>query len=314
MTEGRHPISPTPMRRAIARRMAESKATAPHFYLTTEVEMDALLAAVETRNAGRDRERRVTVTGYLLRAVALTLVEHPTFNAVWNGDVVEVVDAINIGVAIALDDGLIAPALLDCRDRDVDDLAAGLADLAARTRAGKLRAAEIAEGTFTLSNLGMFEVNQFTAIITPPQVAILATARTEPRAVVRDGQVVVRRMMKRPVVGSPGRRRRGCGRFRQLQGARRDTGRLATAVVIHLRWASDPMGSRRSRRPPRRTPPPASRSPVAAGSRSTGWRASPPGSSCSRSTPTRPPARPTGPRRISWPIATRPRSSSRRVP
>jgi pyruvate dehydrogenase E2 component (dihydrolipoamide acetyltransferase) len=195
MTEGRHPISPTPMRRAIARRMAESKATAPHFYLTTEVEMDALLAAVEARNAGRDRERRVTVTAYLLRAVALTLVEHPTFNAAWNGDVVEVVDAINIGVAIALDDGLIAPALLDCRDRDVDDLAAGLADLATRTRAGKLRAPEIAEGTFTLSNLGMFEVSQFTAIITPPQVAILATARTEPRAVVRDGQVVARRMM-----------------------------------------------------------------------------------------------------------------------
>jgi pyruvate dehydrogenase E2 component (dihydrolipoamide acetyltransferase) len=109
------------MRRAIARRMAESKATAPHFYLTTEVEMDALLAAVDARNAGRDRERRVTVTGYLLRAVALTLAEHPTFNAVWNGDVVEVVDAINIGVAIALDEGLIAPALLDCRDRDVDD-------------------------------------------------------------------------------------------------------------------------------------------------------------------------------------------------
>ena len=108
---------------------------------------------------------------------------------------VEVVDAINIGVAIALDDGLIAPALLDCRERGVEDLAAGLADLVARTRAGKLRGPEIADGTFTLSNLGMFEVTQFTAIITPPQVAILATARTEPRAVVRDGAVVARQVM-----------------------------------------------------------------------------------------------------------------------
>jgi len=195
MTEGRHPISPSPMRRAIARRMTESKAHAPHFYLSTDVEMDALLDAVDARNVGREREARVTVTAFLVRAVALTLAEHPTFNAVWNGEVTEVVDAINIGVAIALDEGLIAPALLDCGERGVDDLAAGLSDLVARTRAGKLRGSEIADGTFTLSNLGMFEVTQFTAIITPPQVAILATARTEPRAVVRDGEVVVRRVM-----------------------------------------------------------------------------------------------------------------------
>ena len=119
----------------------------------------------------------------------------PAFNAAWNGDVVESVDAINVGVAIALDDGLIAPALLDCRERGVEDLSRGLADLVARTRAGRLRAPEISEGTFTLSNLGMFDVTQFTAIITPPQVAILATARTAERAVVRDGQLAIRRLM-----------------------------------------------------------------------------------------------------------------------
>ncbi len=127
--------------------------------------------------------------------MALTLAEHPAFNAVWAGDVIEQVDAINIGVAIALDDGLIAPALLDCRDRGVADLAAGLGDLVARTRAGKLRAPEIGEGTFTLSNLGMFDVSAFTAIVTPPQVAILATAKTIERPVVVDGEVVIRRMM-----------------------------------------------------------------------------------------------------------------------
>ena len=192
---GRHAVSVSPMRRAIARRMVESKASAPHFYLSTDIAMDALLDRVDAANDGRAREDRLTVTAFLLRAVALTLAEHPAFNAAWDGEAVERWDAINIGVAIALDEGLIAPALLDCRERSVTDLAAGLADLVSRTRAGKLRAPEISEGTFTLSNLGMFDVTQFTAIITPPQVAILATARTVERPVVRDGGVTIGRVM-----------------------------------------------------------------------------------------------------------------------
>ena len=183
------------MRRAIARRMTESKQQAPHFYLSTEVEMDELLAAVDRANEGRSREERLTVTAFLARAVALTLAEHSAFNAVWNGDIVERVDDINLGVAIALDDGLIAPALLDCRDRSVEDLASGLKDLVARTRSGKLRAPEIGEGPFTLSNLGMFDVTAFTAIITPPQVAIRATARTMERPVRRDGELAFRQVM-----------------------------------------------------------------------------------------------------------------------
>jgi pyruvate dehydrogenase E2 component (dihydrolipoamide acetyltransferase) len=183
------------MRRAIARRMTESKQRVPHFYLSTEIEMDALLSVADAANEGRPREDRITVTAYLIRAVALALAQHPAFNSTWNGDVIERVDAINVGVAIALDDGLIAPALLDCGDRSVDDLARGLADLVGRTRAGKLRAAEIGEATFTLSNLGMFEITAFTAIVTPPQVGILATARTIERPVVRDGEVAIRRIM-----------------------------------------------------------------------------------------------------------------------
>ena len=193
--QGRHAVSQSPMRRAIARRMVESKQHIPHFYLSTEIEMDDLLDLVDAANAGRIREDRITVSAFLLRALALTLVEHPAFNAAWNGDVIERWDAINIGVAIALDDGLIAPALLDCRERTVADLATGLADLVARTRIGKLRAPEIGEGTFTLSNLGMFDVTSFTAIVTPPQVAILATARTVERPVVRDGALTTRRIM-----------------------------------------------------------------------------------------------------------------------
>lgn len=194
-TPTRHPITQSPMRKAIARRMVESKQQVPHFYLSTEIEMDALLAVVDATNEGRAREERITVTAFLLRAVALTLAEHPAFNAAWSGDTIERWDAINIGVAIALDDGLIAPALLDCRERGVADLATGLADLVGRTKIGKLRAPEIGEGTFTLSNLGMFDVTSFTAIVTPPQVAILATARTVERPVVRDGAVTTRRIM-----------------------------------------------------------------------------------------------------------------------
>ena len=193
--EGRHPVAPSPMRRAIAKRMVESKQHAPHFYLSTEIEMDKLLASVDLANESRSREERLTVTPFLLRAVALTLAEHPAFNSVWTGDVVERVDIINIGVAIALDDGLIAPALLDCGERSVEDLGGALRDLVTRTRGGKLRAPEIGEATFTLSNLGMFDVTAFTAIITPPQVAILATARTVERAVRRGEELAFRQVM-----------------------------------------------------------------------------------------------------------------------
>src|SRR4051794_25929108 len=101
--ESRHPVKPSPMRAAIARRMVQSKQQAPHFYLSTDIEMDALMDLSSARNQGQPPEQRVTLTAYLLRALAQTLVEHPAFNAVWEGDTVVRVDTINIGVAIALD-------------------------------------------------------------------------------------------------------------------------------------------------------------------------------------------------------------------
>jgi pyruvate dehydrogenase E2 component (dihydrolipoamide acetyltransferase) len=185
----------TPIRAAIGRRMSASKRDAPHFYVSTDIEMDGLIDAIAAADAGRDEGRRATVTAYLLRAVALTLAKHPEFNAIWEGADLYRAGEINLGVVIALDNGLIAPALLDCRDRSVDELASGLADLATRARAGRLRPAEISDATFTLSNLGMFDVTSFTAIVAPPQVAILATGTAQPQAVVRAGTVVVRTMM-----------------------------------------------------------------------------------------------------------------------
>ena len=196
MTQGRTPVTFDKMRQAIARRMVQSKQTAPHFYVSRDLEMDAAMDALAAFNEGRAKEERATVTGLLLKAIASTLTAVPAFNAVWNGEVLERVDAINLGVAIDLGDaGLIAPAVLDCASKSVDQLGAELRDLVVRSKLGKLRAPEIAEGTFTLSNLGGLGVTGFTAIITPPQVAILATGATEPRPVVRDGQVVIRRMM-----------------------------------------------------------------------------------------------------------------------
>jgi pyruvate dehydrogenase E2 component (dihydrolipoamide acetyltransferase) len=195
MSEGRHPVTFTPMRSAIARRMVQSKQGAPHFYVSRDLEMDAALDALAALNEGRGADERASVTAMLLRALALTLREHPAFNAVWNGETLERVDAVNIGVAIDLGEGLIAPALLGCERLSVGDIAADLRDLVARSKAGRLRAAEISEGTFTLTNLGMLGVSSFIAIITPPQVSTLATGATEERPVVRDGQVVVRRIM-----------------------------------------------------------------------------------------------------------------------
>jgi pyruvate dehydrogenase E2 component (dihydrolipoamide acetyltransferase) len=184
------------MRAAIARRMVDSKREAPHFYVETEVSMTAALDFVTvTRSRGGEASPRITVTALLARACAVALGSNPRLNAVWSERGLEQVDSVNLGVAVALDDGLIAPALLGANALTLAELAEALSDLVARARAKRLRAPELSEGTFTLSNLGMFDVSQFTAIVVPPQVAILATGRTIERPVVLDGQIVASPMM-----------------------------------------------------------------------------------------------------------------------
>jgi pyruvate dehydrogenase E2 component (dihydrolipoamide acetyltransferase) len=195
-TNGRVPVPWTPMRRAIARRMSESKQRVPHFYETVVIEMDGILAGLTELNADREPSERVSLTAVLVHAVAGALVEHPSFNAVWEGDDLIRRADVNIGVAIDVPEGLLAPALIGCESRDLESIGAGLRDLVARTKAGKIKAPEWADATFTLSNLGMFEIAQFTAIVVPPQVAILAVGRSTPATVVREGAVQIRQLVQ----------------------------------------------------------------------------------------------------------------------
>jgi pyruvate dehydrogenase E2 component (dihydrolipoamide acetyltransferase) len=162
------------MRLAIARRMVESKARAPHFYVETEIPMSAVLERIETL---ADEGAKPTVTAFLAHACARALVEHPRLNAVWRDDEPVPADEVNLGIAVALDDGLVAPALLVAEQLSVRETGERLRDLVDRARSGKLRPLEISGATFTLSNLGMFDVTRFMAIIVPPQVAILATGK-----------------------------------------------------------------------------------------------------------------------------------------
>lgn len=181
-------IVQSPMRRKIGKRMLESKLTAPHFYAQAEIVVDPLIEYLGDLN--EHVESRITFTAALAVACVRTLEAHRQFNCVWTADGPTVVDDIHLGIAVSVDDGLLAPALLRAQQHNLVSAAAALGDLVARTRSAKLRPAEIADGTFTLSNLGMFDVSAFTAIITPPQVATLATGRPQRRLALVDEQAV----------------------------------------------------------------------------------------------------------------------------
>lgn len=181
----------SPFRTAMARRMETSKRTAPHFYVTIEVRMDAALRLISEIGAGE-----ATITHLLLRAVALAAAEHPRVNASWVDGQPIPHQQIDIGLAIELEEGLISPALIDCAHKSVLTLAAETRDLVARARAGRLTVAEVGGGTITVSNLGMFGVDGFVAILNPPQVAIVAVGRVAERPVVEGGYVAAARTMR----------------------------------------------------------------------------------------------------------------------
>jgi pyruvate dehydrogenase E2 component (dihydrolipoamide acetyltransferase) len=183
------------MRAAIAKRMPMSKAPVPHFYVTSEVDMDAAWALREQLN-GLDGQPKISVTDMVIKAAALALLKNPGVNAQLNGQAIRVHHRAHIGIAVALEQGLITPVLRDCDVKALGRIAVESRDLADRARGGKLRAQEMSGATFSISNLGMFDVEEFSAIINPPEGAILAVGSVLQKPVVDDGEIRIGRRMK----------------------------------------------------------------------------------------------------------------------
>ena len=185
----------TAMRAAIAKRMPLSKAPVPHFYVTSEVAMDRAWALREELNA-LEGQPKISVNDLIIRACALTLLHHPGVNASFQGESIRVFHRVHMGIAVALDDGLITPVLRDAHAKSLAQIAVEARDLAERARQRKLRAQELSGATFSISNLGMFDVRDFSAIINPPEGAILAVGSVVEKPVVEQGEVRVGRRAK----------------------------------------------------------------------------------------------------------------------
>jgi pyruvate dehydrogenase E2 component (dihydrolipoamide acetyltransferase) len=182
------------MRRVIARRLTESKQSVPHFYLTIDCEIDALLKIRTELNAKSDAYR-ISVNDFVIRAAALALRQEPAANASWSDEAILLWDTVDIAVAVALDDGLITPIVKNADRKGLAAIADETKDLVARARAGRLKLEEFQGGTFSISNLGMYGVRDFAAIINPPHGGILAVGAGEQRAVVKDGALAVATVM-----------------------------------------------------------------------------------------------------------------------
>ncbi|MCX6391052.1 MAG: dihydrolipoamide acetyltransferase family protein [Actinobacteria bacterium] len=186
---------PSSMLKAIAQRMGESNGPIPHFYVESQIDMEKALELRKDLNTALEGEVKISVTDMIIRASALALLEHPEVHRSWVAEGLAYHSHANVGVAVALDEGLIVPVIRHADDKSLVDIAKASQDLAERARAGRLLQDEIEGGTFTVSNLGMFGVTRFMAIINPPEPAILAVGATVDTPVVRDGEVVVRPIM-----------------------------------------------------------------------------------------------------------------------
>jgi len=185
----------TMMRRVIAQRLAESKSTIPHFYLEADVTLDALLAARADINAGADGAYKVSVNDMLVKAAACALMAVPAAHVAWGAEAMTQFHSADIAVAVATDGGLITPIVRAAHAKGLAAIATEVKDLAARARAGALKPAEFQGGSFTISNLGMYGVRAFSAIINPPQSMILAVGAGEQRPVVEGGVLAIRTVM-----------------------------------------------------------------------------------------------------------------------
>jgi pyruvate dehydrogenase E2 component (dihydrolipoamide acetyltransferase) len=184
------------MRQTIARVTSDSKREAPHFYVTAEVDMTAAMDLRRDINETVAGDTRVSVNDLIVKAVALALVKHPKFNASFQGESLRMNASINIGIAIALDAGLMVPGIGNCEAKKLTEISAASKDLIERANSGHLRNEEYSETTFSISNLGMYDVESFSAIIYPPHAAVLAVGTVKAQAVVSNGELAVAQMMK----------------------------------------------------------------------------------------------------------------------
>src|SRR3954463_16175472 len=182
------------MRRVIARRLAESKQTVPHFYMSVDCAIDELLKTRAALNAKSDKYR-ISVNDFVVRAAALALRQVPAANASWSDDAILLWERVDVSIAVALEDGLITPIVKSADQKGLAQIAAETKDLAERARAGKLKLEEFQGGTFSISNLGMYGIRDFAAVINPPHGCILAVGAGEQRPVARDGQLTVATVM-----------------------------------------------------------------------------------------------------------------------
>jgi pyruvate dehydrogenase E2 component (dihydrolipoamide acetyltransferase) len=193
--DGYRDIALSQIRRTIARRLGESIGPIPTFYLTAEYDVERL-SEMRTAMAQQGDEYKVSVNDIVLKAVATALSQHPEVNAHWLGDKIRQFSRVHLGMAVAIDEGLITPVLFDADKKRLRDLSREARELAGRARERKLRPEEYTGSTFSVSNLGMFGIDQFTAIINPPEAGILAIGSIEKKPVVDGDAVVVRRRLR----------------------------------------------------------------------------------------------------------------------
>lgn len=182
------------IRRTIARRLVTSLGPIPHFFLTIEIEMDR---AAEMRRAinDLDPELKISINDIIIKVAAAALMEHPQVNASYQEKNVRYYERADIGVAVAIEDGLITPVVRSADQKQLSEIAREVRDMAERARHKKLRPEEYTGATFSISNLGMFGIDEFTAVINPPEGGILAVGAMTPKPVVREGEIVARQMM-----------------------------------------------------------------------------------------------------------------------
>ena len=186
----------TRMRQAIARLTSHAKREIPHFYVAADVDMTQAMSIRQGLNQALEEQGvRVSVNDFIIKACTIALQKHPPFNSFFQEDSLKINSVINIGIAIAMEEGLIVPAILDCGSKSLAEIAQASRDLAERAQRGVLRPDEYTAATFSISNLGPFDVDSFVAIIHPPQSAVLATGTVKKQPVVRDDQVVVAQIM-----------------------------------------------------------------------------------------------------------------------